>query len=127
MNTRARGEWGELEAARHLRRAGYEIVASNYRCRMGEIDIIAREGNTVVFVEVKTRSPEAVTLPREAVTYQKQQRLCRTALYYLGSKAENTSLRFDVIEVFFDGSFSSPARINHIKDAFEAGEGHAFF
>lgn len=127
MSSRSQGQLGELEAARYLRSIGCDIIASNYRCRFGEIDIIAREGDTLVFVEVKTRSSGAVMLPREAVTSSKQKKLCRAALHYLGQNAGEASVRFDVIEVIVGGSFSASARINHIKHAFEAGDGHAFF
>ena len=127
MNSRSQGQLGEMEAARYLRSIGYDIVASNYRCRFGELDIVARDGQTIVFVEVKTRSPGAAALPREAVTRTKQQKLCRAALHYLGQNIAADSIRFDVIEVILDGSFLAPARINHIKQAFEAGEDDAFF
>lgn len=127
MNSRSQGQLGEMEAARYLRSIGYDIAASNYRCRFGELDIVARDGQTIVFVEVKTRSPGAAALPREAVTRTKQQKLCRAALHYLGQNTAADSIRFDVIEVIIDGSFLAPARINHIKHAFEAGEDDAFF
>ena len=127
MSSRSQGLLGELEAARYLRSLGYDIVASNYRCRFGEIDIVARDGETTVFVEVKTRSPEAKVLPREAVTLSKQNKLCQAALHYQTHNTGCTVMRFDVIEVITDGSFLDPARINHIKHAFEAGDGHAFF
>ena len=127
MNSRSQGQLGEMEAARYLRSIGYDIAASNYRCRFGELDIVARDGQTIVFVEVKTRSPGAATLPREAVTRAKQRKLCRAALYYLGQNIAAASIRFDVIEVILDSSFPAPARINHIKHAFEAGEDDAFF
>ena len=127
MNSRSQGQLGEMEAAHYLRSIGYDIAASNYRCRFGELDIVARDGQTIVFVEVKTRSPGAAALPREAVTRAKQQKLCRAALHYLGQNTAVESIRFDVIEVIIDGSFLAPARINHIKHAFEAGEDDAFF
>ena len=127
MSSRSQGQLGELEAARYLRSIGYEIVAANYRCRFGEIDIIALDGKTTVFVEVKTRRPDALVRPLEAVTRQKQQRLCKAALHYLAQHKGCETLRFDVVEVTAGGSFPTPARIHHIKHAFEAGENGAFF
>lgn len=127
MSSRSQGQLGELEAARYLRSIGCDIIASNYRCRFGEIDIIAREGDTLVFVEVKTRSAGMALLPREAVTTSKQQKLCRAALHYLAQNSLDAPMRFDVIEVVLGGSFSASKRINHIKHAFEAGDGLAFF
>ena len=126
-SSRSQGQLGELEAARYLRSIGYEMIASNYRCRFGEIDIIALDGSITVFVEVKTRSPDSLVRPLEAVTRQKQQRLCKAALHHLAQHSTDRPTRFDVIEVTSDGSFPACVRINHIKHAFEAGENHAFF
>lgn len=128
MNSRRQGQMGEMEASRYLRQKGYDILAANYRTRLGEIDIVARDGEWVVFVEVKTRAPGSMIRPLEAVTPVKQKRMIAAALSYLERTRWQGSVRFDVIEVVpQDGSFLRPSRIQHIVNAFEAGEGHAFF
>lgn len=96
----ALGARGEELAARFLRDAGLEIVDRNWRCRYGELDLIARDAATTVFVEVKTRRGLAYGTPAEAVTFGKQQRIRRLALLWL---AEQTGpwrhIRFDVVSV----------------------------
>ena len=81
-----KGAWGEDRAAEFLAREGYRILERNYRCPLGEMDIIAREGRTVVFVEVKTRSSERFGPPHAAIGPQKQRRMTAIALYYLKGK-----------------------------------------
>ena len=66
--SRAKGTWGEAQAAAYLRKNGYELIAHSYHCRFGEIDLIARKGKTLCFVEVKTRTYLQCGLPREYVT-----------------------------------------------------------
>ena len=80
------GAAGEKAAAKALKGNGYRIVARNYRCAMGEIDLIAVDSDTIVFVEVKTRSDDSAADPENNVTYQKQRRLSRAARCYLESK-----------------------------------------
>ncbi len=112
------GRWGEQRAADYLRRRLFRIVACNYRCRYGEIDLIARRGRTLVFVEVKTRRSHSHGAPQEAVTARKQQQIIATAQHYLTTQQPSMqTVRFDVIAVDVDGD---KARINHIVDAFEA-------
>ncbi len=104
------GKEAEDLACRHLRSQGMRIVARNWRWRGGEVDIVARDGPTLVFVEVKARTGEGHGSAAEAVTAWKRDRLWRTALAYLGGKAE-VPVRFDVVAVGPDG-------VKHIRDAF---------
>src|SRR3954467_5329385 len=114
------GDRGEREAARALRRQGLRIIVRGYRTPRGEIDLIARDGDTLVFVEVKTRSQGA---PAEAVTPEKQRRLTLAALQFL--KRHNLfeqRSRFDVVAIVWPDPDRAPT-IEHIRNAFEANEG----
>lgn len=94
------GRSGEDAAAAELTRLGLTILTRNYRCLGGEADIVAKDGETLVFVEVKTRSQLRHGLPREAVGWTKQQRLARAAEHYLhAADAEEPPVRFDIVEV----------------------------
>jgi putative endonuclease len=94
------GGAGERLAAEHLRQAGYQVRAFNYRCRLGEIDIVAEEAGDLVFVEVKTRRGDAYGLPEEAVTVAKQRKLIAAAQTYLEAHAcADASWRVDVVAV----------------------------
>jgi putative endonuclease len=118
------GDRGEQEAARHLRRQGLRILHRGYRTNQGEIDLIALDGNVVVFVEVKARRQG---VPAEAVTPEKQRRLTLAALHFLKKHGllEQRS-RFDVVAIIWPDDDSSP-QIEHIHDAFEAiGRGQMF-
>lgn len=115
----SKGAAGEVLAARFLRDAGYDIVAANYRCRFGEIDIIAADDEYIAFVEVKTRSPKALYAPREAVVAAKQERIQKTALVFLQKHPTDLQPRFDVIEVTADPREPMRAlQIEHLKNAF---------
>lgn len=81
-NKRAVGADYERQAAEYLQSLGYRIIAKNFRCRLGEIDLIAREGDYLVFVEVKYRADGKMGQPQEAVGFRKQQKICRVADYY---------------------------------------------
>lgn len=117
---RSIGQRGEAVAARYLRRLGYKIVAHSQRNRLGEIDIIAVDGRTVVFVEVKTRQTHEAGHPAEAVTPDKQRRLTRLALTYLKRHGLlECPARFDVVAVTWPQGSRKPL-IEHIKNAFEA-------
>lgn len=99
------GQTGEDLAVRYLEISGYTILERNFRCRIGEIDIIATNGNVLCFVEVKTRLSTIAGNPAEAVTYTKQQKIRRTAQFYLLKRGllENMPiLSFDVIEIIFN-------------------------
>jgi putative endonuclease len=96
------GRFGEDLAARHLQQAGYTLLDRNWRCREGELDIVALDGRTVVFVEVKTRSSAAYGRPAEAVTPAKLARLRRLAVQWLAAQPEDArwpEVRFDVVAV----------------------------
>ncbi len=124
----SRGAAGEVLAARFLREKGYRVLASNYRCRQGEVDIIVADKQYIAFVEVKTRRSGSPYLPREAVTLAKQRRLIITAALYLQDNPVNKQPRFDVIEVVTKPDDPMMVEeINHIMGAFEAGDLHAAF
>ena len=119
MTSKASGDWGEAQVAAYLRERGCELVASKYRCRFGEIDLIARHGETLCFVEVKVRSNLSCGLPREYVTYGKQNKLRTTAEYYLATHDPDAACRFDVAEVYTDREHTpSATRIEYIENAF---------
>ena len=117
MEINKSGLWGEIFAARYLRDNGYDIIAANYRCRMGEIDIIAEKDGTVSFVEVKTRNENPMFAPMEAVDSQKQRKLIAAAQVYMREIKEELPSEFDVIEVTLDEKFKL-IKMNHIKNAF---------
>jgi putative endonuclease len=99
------GQTGERLAAERLVQCGYRILERNFRCRYGEIDIVAEDGDDLVFVEVKTRRGVAYGLPEEAVTVRKQQKLIELALYYLDVRAcSERSWRIDVVAVQLSSS-----------------------
>ena len=117
------GERGEIVAARFLKRAGYRIVTTRLKQRYGEIDIVAVDGHTVVFVEVKTRRLDLTTQPAEAVDQTRQQRLTRAALAFLKYHGLlEYPGRFDVVEIVWASEGTEP-KIRHIVDAFPAA-GH---
>lgn len=111
------GTWGEAQVANYLRKNRYRLVAHSYHCRFGEIDLIAMDGKTLCFVEVKTRSNLSMGLPREYVNAAKQERIRKTALFYLSEKELDCPMRFDVAEVYQSGS-GALERIEYIKNAF---------
>ena len=110
---RKTGIIGEKVACDYLKNKGYTIIERNFRCKMGEIDIIAKDKKELVFIEVKTRTSDIYGKPVEAVNTQKQKHLLNTIKYYLYSKhLENEFVRIDVIEVYFN---NDTYKINHIK------------
>lgn len=112
MNTHIRGVIGEDVATKYLVKHKYEIVERNFRCRFGEIDIIAINDGYVAFIEVKSRSDDKFGLPREAVSTYKQQRIVGAAKYWLfRNKFTGYPVRFDVVEVL-------SGTVTVIKDAF---------
>ena len=100
------GAKGEEIAVRYLKSRGYRIVERNYRIRLGEIDIIAEQGNDLVFIEIKTRSDTLFGSPFESITAQKQKQLSKVALEYISKQGcHNRPSRFDVVGIEFrDGS-----------------------
>lgn len=111
------GSAGESAAAAFLKRNGYRILGQNYSCRFGEIDLIARTGRYIVFVEVKSRRDERYAQAREFVTTAKQQRVIKAAMLWLQQNPTDLQPRFDVIEVVGEGP---RPEIRHIVNAFEA-------
>lgn len=114
MNTTLTGREGEARAADYLRKKKYEVIGSNYRCRFGELDLIAKKRELVIFVEVKLRKNDRFGAAADAVTASKQDKLRKTAASWLASHDCDAPARFDVIEVYTD-----TGRINHIENAFE--------
>jgi putative endonuclease len=111
------GQYGEQLAARYLTEHGLQVIATNWRCRHGEIDIIAREGGTVVFCEVKTRSSAAFGEPAEAVGRRKVRQVRELSLQWLAeSSGVWPDVRFDVLAVY--ARAGSPARLQHLRGAF---------
>ena len=107
------GKIGEKIATDYLEEQGYIIVERNFVARQGEIDIIAKDKNEFIFIEVKTRTNLLYGKPIEAVDNKKQKNLIRTVKYYLYSKhLENRFVRIDVIEVYLNGK---QYKVNHIK------------
>ena len=101
MNKRQIGSVYELKASDYLTKKGYQIIERNYRCRIGEIDIIAIERDCLCFIEVKYRKNEKTGDPLEAVDKRKQQKIIRTAQYYLltHSKYQSVKCRFDAVGI----------------------------
>ncbi len=111
------GEKGEAIAVRQLKKNGYKIIETNYLTKLGEIDIIAKDKDTIVFVEVKARRSVNFGSPKGAVTSQKQKKISMVALYYLKTNNQITAkARFDVVAVSLN---RDKPRVEIIKNAFE--------
>ena len=119
MEAKALGDFGEEQAARCLRRKGYRIVERNFRCRQGEIDIIAEKGGYIVFVEVKERRDARFAAAREFVTAAKQRRILTAAQLYLAQSGSERQPRFDVIEVYAPQGAEGRVTVRHLENAFE--------
>lgn len=115
------GRWGESVAAEYLRRKRYTVIAANYRCRLGEIDLIAENRHYLVFVEVKLRKSARFAEAMEFVDRRKQERLRQTAALFLSQYAqEGKQPRFDVIEIYApEGMATKRPEIRHLEDAFQ--------
>ena len=118
QESRLLGRWGEALAAEHLRRAGYQILAANWRSRFGEIDLIAADQNYLCFVEVKLRKSAAFGGAGEFVDRRKQERLRITAELYLQQNPTKKQPRFDVIEIYAPNGMEGPITIEQIENAF---------
>jgi len=117
MNHIELGKWGEAQARSFLLDKGYQILATHYQIKLGEIDIIAQDADVIVFVEVKTRRSNTFGTPAEAVNHRKQRKIIMTALCYLKSLSlQDKSVRFDVVEVMVP--FQQESQIHHIINAF---------
>jgi len=113
------GVWGESEAKKYLEKKGMRFIASGFKSRFGEIDIIMRDGATVVFVEVKTRKNRRFAEAREFVSYEKQRRIRMTASLWLSYRGADAPARFDVVEVYApQGADTQKPEIIHIPNAF---------
>jgi putative endonuclease len=116
VDRRQRGISGEDAAAEYLQSKGYRILERNYRFRRGEIDIVAQDGATLVFVEVKARHSREFGTPEEAVTFRKRNQLRKIARGYLfDRKIDGRECRFDVIGIEYE---NGTPLLRHLKDAF---------
>ncbi len=116
------GARGEAIAEDYLKQKGYCILAKNFRTRFGEIDIVAEEEGYLAFVEVKTRKNQKFSAAREAVSFRKQQKIIAAAQSWLQQNPTAAQPRFDVIEVYMDGSgLEQNPKTIHLQNAFEAG------
>ena len=117
---KALGFKGEELAVQYLKKKGYKVIERNYRCQWGEIDLIARDKETLIFVEIKSRSSSGFGLPQDAVDRFKQEKLIQVAKAYMAEHRlqETIPARFDVVAVQFTPSGPD---IELIKDAFQAG------
>ena len=118
MRTLEIGAWGEEKAARYLEKNHYEVVERNFKKKWGELDIVARQHNQYIVVEVKTRKGIAFGHASEAVNERKQAKIKKAAYSYL--KSDEVDVRFDVIEVYYNMIQTVPVvrEINHIQNAF---------
>lgn len=118
MTAKEIGNFGESVAAEFLEKKNIRVIKRNYHCRAGEIDIIAKDGDCIVFCEVKTRVGSEFGTPAEFVDFRKQEKIMKTALYY--TMRDDIEMRFDVIEVFYTQKGDVPVvtKVNHIENAF---------
>ena len=113
------GAWGEALAGEYLKKKRYRLVAMNYRCRFGEIDLIVSNKQYLVFVEVKLRKSDSFAQAREFVDSRKQDKIRITASMYLSQNPTDLQPRFDVIEIYApDGTATVRPKIYHLEDAF---------
>ena len=118
MDKKELGKKGEEVARQFLKKNGYRILVNNYVCKLGEIDIIARERDTLAFIEVKTRTSSLFGPPQLSVTPSKQMQLSKAALCFLKEKKlENVKARFDVVAIILG---PKGEEIELIKDAFDS-------
>ena len=118
---KARGEAGEDLARRHLEEKGFRVVAKNWRCKEGEIDLIAEKDDLLVFVEVRTRRHTVHGSPLDTITGPKQRQVLRVAKRYLEQLPRPMAIRFDAVGV--ELSAEHPPRLSHIEGAFEDPQG----
>ena len=119
MSTKQDGDWGEALVEKYLSERGCRIVEKEWRCRLGEIDLIAEKDGMILFVEVKLRTNLRYGMPCEYVTAKKQEKLRAAALLYLSMHGLDVPARFDVAEVYTDVRHSAgKTRIAYIENAF---------
>ena len=117
-DTKVLGNAGEDIAATYLEQHGYRILERQYRCKLGEIDIIAEQAGEIIFVEVKTRRTNSCGAPALAVNYYKRRKIIRTARWYVMHKnMDDRNCRFDVLEVY--ASHNGGCAVRAIENAFE--------
>lgn len=113
------GDYGEHLAESYLMKLGYKILDKNYRCKLGEIDLIGKDGDYITFIEVKTRRTTCFGMPCEAVNLHKQNKIFRTAeIYILKNKLNKYNFRFDVVEIILNNNKTNYS-IQLIKNAFQ--------
>lgn len=113
------GAWGEAIAAEYIRKKRYKVIATGYRCRFGEIDLIAQNNRYLLFIEVKLRRSDRFAEAKEFVDAHKQERLRTTASVYLDQFPTDLQPRFDVIEIYApEGTLTKHPHIIHLEDAF---------
>lgn len=117
MNSQMIGDYGELTALRYLRFHGYKIITVNYRCKFGEIDIIAEDRKYICFIEVKTRGENSYFSPADAVDFSKRSKIISSANLFLKNYDMKRQPRFDIIEVYFKDD--EPSELRHIEAAFD--------
>lgn len=118
MKKKTFGYLGEKKAREYLIKKNYTILDSNFRCSIGEIDIVASDDEYIIFIEVKTRSSSYCGYPYEAVDVRKRSRYVRLATYYIvNNKLQGNNFRFDIIELIYN---NSKWYLNHIINAFDA-------
>ena len=112
------GERGEMAACSFLKEHGYEILEKNYKCKIGEIDVIARRKGRIAFIEIKTRTGAQFGTPQEAVDLRKQEKIFKVAQWYMKEKfLLKTPVAFDVVAVFWQAGRAPEMRL--LADAFE--------
>lgn len=118
LNHKSLGNYGEEIAAKMMTEKGCIILQRNFRCRFGEIDIVARDGDTIIFVEVKTRRNKRFGEAEEAVDYRKQKKIRQVAEYYLMmNRSKSQKCRFDVYSVYLDEN-KNPEEIRVSENCF---------
>jgi putative endonuclease len=111
------GRWGEDLALKKVKKLGYRCIARNYRCPLGEVDLIARDGDTLVFIEIKTRRGRSLEYAKEAVNQRKRRQLSKVALAYMKANGfEDASARFDVVVINLNGG---KQEIEVVRNAFD--------
>jgi len=111
------GKFGEDLAFKEIKGLGYKRITRNYRCPLGEVDLIAMDGDTLVFIEVKTRKGRSLAYAKEAVNAKKRRKLSKVALFYMKSnKLNGIRARFDVVAISLAGS---EQQVEVVRNAFE--------
>ncbi len=117
-NNREFGSWGEKQAEEYLLDKGYQLLERNFRVRQGEIDLIVKNDQFLVFVEVKTRKNNLFGVPQAAVDYRKQNKIKKIAKFYLRDKKyKDYKLRFDVISILYK-NYDNDIVLEHYKNSF---------